>query len=136
MSPIALLRFCAVMPARLRISAAVVPLASASASSMYSTVTNEIPGLLRQLLGLVEQAGGLRREIDLPGTGALDFGHLRQLEIDFPPDLRRRADGGLDQIRGQPLLVVEQGLEHMQWRQLLMTAAQSKGLRRLDQRLE
>ena len=41
-----------------------------------------VAGLLRQLLGLVEQARGLRREIDLSGATALDFRQLGELTID------------------------------------------------------
>src|ERR1700736_240154 len=47
-----------------------------------------------------------------------------------------RCAGGLDQVCRELLLVFEQGLEHMQGRELLMAAAQGKCLRRLNQRLE
>ena len=47
--------------------------------------------------------------------------------------LPRIAAGTVDQARGQTLRIVEQNLQHMFGRELLMALAQREGLRRLDE---
>src|SRR6202035_2616987 len=58
------------------------------------------------------------------------------LPLDILTDRRRTATGGFDQVRGQPILVVEQHFKQVQRRDLLVTTAQRKILRRLNQGLE
>jgi hypothetical protein len=82
-----------------------------------------VAGLLRQLLRLIEQAGRLRRQIELPGPAAFDFRQFCKLPLDALIDRGRRSAGRVDQVRSEPILVVEQRFEHVQWRDLLMATA-------------
>ena len=57
---------------------------------------------------LVKQAGGLRREINLSGALAFDFRQLGELAVDRLLDRHHGAADGLDQVRGQAVLVIKQ----------------------------
>ena len=92
-----------------------------------------VAGLLRDLLGVVEQPRGRRRQIELHRAGAR---HLRQFGEDGLGLLQRlaRASASLvDQPRRKPLLVVEQRLQNMLGRELLMALAGRDPLRRLNE---
>ena len=89
--------------------------------------------LLGDLLGLVEQARGTGREIDLACATA---GHLRKLAehgLDAAQHLARIAAGAIDQARGEPLGVVEQNLQKMFGGKLLMALAKRERLRGLHE---
>ena len=135
MSLIALLRFCAVTPFCFKD----IGRRSACQRKRQQHVfdCNElVAGFLGQLLRLIEQTGGFRSEIDLPGPAAFDFRQFRKLAFDALIDRSRRAARRFDQVRCQPILVVEQRLEHVQRRDLLVAIAQRQALRRLDQGLK
>ncbi len=92
-----------------------------------------VAGLLGRLLGGIEQARGLRRQIDLPGARA---GHLRQLAkrlLGRLQDRARIAARTVDQTAREPLRVVEQNFKDMQGVKLLMALAGRQRLRRLDE---
>ena len=106
-------------------SAAGVPLASAMREQHVFDGDEGIAGLLRQLLGLVEQASGFRRQVDLTGAAALDLRELARARA--RPPASTCCDPGaarLDQVARRGVLIVEQRLEHVQRRELLMPAAQ------------
>ena len=93
-----------------------------------------VAGLLRDLLGLVEDADGVAVERRRLGRAAA--GHRRDLgdqRIDFA--LRRLgvAARGLDQPGGHALLVVEQRLQQMRRRDPLMMLANRDRLRGLQE---
>ena len=91
-----------------------------------------VAGLLRDLLGVVEQPGGRRRQIDLAGSAAGHLRHLAERLLDSVQGLPRIAAGAVDQAGRQPFRIVEQDLEDMFRGELLVPFAQSKGLGRLD----
>ena len=91
-----------------------------------------VAGLFGGLFRGVERARELGGEIDLPGAAA---GNLRQLvERVFGglEDGARIAAGAVDQTAGKALAVVQQHLEQMQRRKLLVAVAHRQRLRRLD----
>ena len=92
-----------------------------------------VAGLLGGLFRGVERARQLRREIDLSGAAA---GNLRQLVERVLGGFQDRAGiapGAVDQAAGKALAVVQQHLEHVQRRKLLMAVTHGQRLRRLDE---
>jgi hypothetical protein len=81
-SAIAFSSACGFTPASASALAASVPLASSSAISMRSTVTNGIARLLGNAFGLVEDPRRLGRHVDLTRALALDLGLLGQRRLD------------------------------------------------------
>ena len=132
-SLIAALSVCAVTPALARILPASAPFSSASATSSRSTVTKESPALSRDLLGVVEQPRGGRREIELaprpsPAPSAACRARVRpaaSASFERPPALSIRP-------AREPFLVVEQHLEDMLGRELLMSLAQAPAIARSE----
>src|SRR5579885_3443412 len=94
-----------------------------------------VPGLLRELFRLLEQARRFRRQIDLSRALPLDPRQARELRLDRPPRGRRIAAGRADEIGAKPLPVVEENFEDVLGRQPLMPAAQRQSLRRLNEAL-
>ena len=72
-------------------------------------------------------------EIDLARARPRHLRHLAERLFDAGQRLPRIAAGAVDQARGQTLRIVEQDLEDMLGRELLMALAQGKGLRGLDE---
>ena len=95
-----------------------------------------VAGLLRDLLGLIEQACRLGRHVQPAGTAALDLRQLLQQRLGRLPCGLRIAARGLDQVGGQPFLVVEQHLQHVLGQEALVAFAQGHALRRLDEALQ
>ena len=79
--------------------------------------------LLGDLLGGVEHAPERRLQIDLAGAAAFDLGTLGERRLVGGQGLARAAAGAVDEARGQSFGVVEQDLEQMLGRELLMTLA-------------
>ena len=91
-----------------------------------------VPGLLRALERLVEQAVKVRREIHLRRR-SLDLGQLLELGVRECQRAHRIAVGLLDELRRHAFLIVEQSLEQMFRGDLLMVVPQRYGLRRLEE---
>ncbi len=90
--------------------------------------------LLGDLLGLVEQLGRLGREKHL-ARAALHLGHLAERRLDRFQRLGGVAARGADQVRGQPLLVLDQDFQDVLGRKLLVVGAQRERLGGLDEAL-
>ena len=88
---------------------------------------------LGQGLGLLEEARGLWRQINLAGAAALDLGHLGERRFGGLTGLERVAPGGPDQVGGQTLRIVEQNLQQVFRRKTLVIAAQRQGLGGLNE---
>ncbi len=82
------------------------------------------------LLGLGEHTGGLRLQKEL-AVAALHLGGLGQQGLGLERGGVRPPAGGLDQLTGQAVLLLEQHLEQVLGAKLLMLAAQGQRLRRL-----
>ena len=67
------------------------------------------------------------REIDLAGAAARHLRHLAERLFDAAQGLPRIAAGTVDQARGQTLRIVEQHLQEVLGRELLMAFAQAPG---------
>ena len=130
----AALRFCGVTPALARILPASLSFSSAMREQQPLDGDEAVAGLLRDLLGVVEQPRGRGCEIDLAGArrptpSASCRAPLRRRPAparELPPERSIRPGG-------QPFRVVEQDLEHVLGGELLMALAQREGLRGLDE---
>ncbi len=69
----------------------------------------------------------------MPGTGAGNFGELGKTRFDRGQCLAGAASATVDQAGGEPLGIVEQHLEHVLGRELLVAFAQGQRLRGLDE---
>ena len=118
-------RFCGVTPALARILPASLSFSSASASSSRSTVTKLSPAFSAIFSALSNSRAVAGGEIDLAGARARDLRHLAERRFDGGQRLPRIAAGAVDQARGQTLRVVEQNLEQVFGRELLMALAQA-----------
>ena len=127
------LSVCAVTPASARILPASAPFSIASASKQPLDGDEGIARLLRDLLGVVEQPRGGRREIELAGARALHLGQFGEREFDLRERVARAPARLVDQPGREPLLVVEEHLEQMLGRELLMAFADRERLRALDE---
>ena len=92
-----------------------------------------VAGLLRYLLGVVEEPRGRGRHIELARAGALHLGELGERGLRLGQRLARTSAGAVDKPGGQSLAVVEQDLQYMLGRELLMAFARRKRLRRLHE---
>ena len=93
-----------------------------------------VAGLLRDLLGLVENADGVAVERGrLRRAAAGDGGDLRDQRIDFALGRFGIAARRLDQPGGHALLIVEQRLQQMRGRDALMMFADGDRLGRLQE---
>src|SRR5262249_31151272 len=94
----------------------------------YEAVT----GLLGGFFGSREDLGEGLREIDL-AVAARDFGELGECRIVGEPRRLGVAAGPFDERRRHALVVVEQDLQHMFGRELLMPLSQCIGLSGLQE---
>ena len=92
-----------------------------------------VAGLLARFLRGLEDARQRRIEIDLAGAGAGYFRPLGERRLDGGERLARIAAGAVDEPRGEPFRVVEQHLEQVLGRELLVSLAQRERLGRLDE---
>ena len=92
-----------------------------------------VAGLLARFLRGLEHARQRRIEIDLAGAGAGYFRALGQRRLDGGQRLARIAAGAVDEPRGEPFRIVEQHLEQVLGRKLLVSLAQRERLGRLDE---
>jgi hypothetical protein len=88
---------------------------------------------LRELLGLIEDLGDFRREIELTRARPFDLRHFRERRLDALKRLVGPALGRADEPGGEAFLVVEQNLQKMFGRETLMPRADRKPLRGLDE---
>ena len=91
-----------------------------------------IAGLVGDLLRLVEQLGRFRRQVDLHRV-AFDLGQALQLALGQAERALSVAARGFDQRGRKAFLVVEQHLEKMQRRELLVGFTYGKRLRALNE---
>ena len=94
-----------------------------------------VAGLVGDLLGGVEHARQLGRQVDLAGAAARDLRALGQRPLDGGQRIARTPAGALDQPGGHAFRVVEQHLQEMIGAELLVALAQSQALRRLHEAL-
>ena len=87
-----------------------------------------VAGLLARFLSGVEHPRQSRIEIDLAGPTAGDFRALIERRFDGGERLAGIAAGAVDEARGEPFGVVEQHLQEVLGRELLVTLALGKGL--------
>ena len=88
--------------------------------------------LLAGLLGGVEHARQRGGQINLPGGAAADFGNFVERGLGRLQRLPRIAARAVDQPGGETFGIVQQHLEQMLRRELLMAFAQGQRLRGLD----
>ncbi len=87
-----------------------------------------IAGLLGDLFRVVENARRGRGQIELPRAGTLHLGEFRQRQFDQPQRLARIAAGLVDQAGAEPFFVVQQDLQDVLGRELLMALAKRERL--------
>ena len=92
-----------------------------------------VAGLLARLLGGIEHAPERRIEIDLPGAAPRNLRPLGERRLGGGQRRARIAAGPVDQARGQAFRVVEQNLEQVLGRKLLMALALRERLGRLHE---
>ncbi len=92
-----------------------------------------IARLLCDLLGVVENARGRRRHVELARSGALHLRQLRERQFDLLQRLARIAARLVDEAGAKALLVVEQDLQDVLGRELLMAFAKRQRLRGLNE---
>ena len=92
-----------------------------------------VAGLLGGLFRGVERARQFGRQIDLAGAASGDLRQLVERVLGRLEDGAGIAAGAVDQTAGEPLAVVQQHLQHMQRRELLVAVAHRQRLRRLDE---
>ena len=110
-----------------------MPFSSASASKQPLGGDVLVAGLLGDLLGLVENARKLARRRGLAGAAARDLRPLGEVGIDGQERRLGVAARLADETCGHALAVVEQRLQEMLGRELLVAFAQRDGLRRLHE---
>ncbi len=93
----------------------------------------QIARLLGDLLGVVEQARGHRRHIELASPRSFDLWQFGEGGFDLCQRLARVSAGPVDQSGGQPLLVVQKHFEHVLGRKLLMPLTKRQRLRGLHE---
>ena len=87
-----------------------------------------VAGLLRDVLGGVEEPRGLRREVELAGAAALHPGQRVERGLGLLQRVLGPAAGGADEIGGEAVGVVEQDLEQMLGREALVAPARRETL--------
>ncbi len=92
-----------------------------------------VAGLGRGLLRGVQQPHQVGRDLRLAGAGTLHLGLARQLRLDRAERRLRIAARGLDQAGGSAFLVVQQRLQQMLRRDLLVELADRDGLGSLQE---
>ena len=94
-----------------------------------------ISGFLARLLGHIEDPRQRGIEIDLAGASARDFGAFGECRLDGGQGLARIAARTVNEACGEPFGIVEQDLEQVLGRELLMPLAQRERLGGLDEAL-
>ena len=92
-----------------------------------------VAGLLAGFLGRIEHARQRRIEIDLPGAAARNLRTLGERRLDGGQSLAGIAPRPIDQTGGEPFGVVEQNLQQVLGRKLLVSLAQRERLGRLNE---
>jgi len=92
-----------------------------------------VAGLFRELLGLIEDARRLGREIKLARRRPFDLGKLLQGRLDAGQREFGLAARGANEPGGETFLVVEQNFQNMFGGEALMARSNSKPLSRLDE---
>ena len=92
-----------------------------------------VAGLVGETLGALEQLCRFRRQVHLAGAGPFDAGNFAKFRLDPVGSVRRIAAGGLDEAGRQAFAIVEQHLQDVKGRELLMVGAQGQHLCRLDE---
>ncbi len=92
-----------------------------------------VAGLLGDLLGIVEDARGCRREIELASSRALHLRKFIERGFGLTERLARIAARPVDEAGAKALFVVEQDLQEMLGRELLVALPERKLLRGLDE---
>ncbi len=92
-----------------------------------------VAGLLGGLFRRVERARQFGGQIDLPGPAARDLRQLGKGLLGGFEDGAGIAAGAVDQTAGKTFAVVQQHLEQVQRRELLVPVAHGQRLRRLDE---
>ena len=100
-------------------------LVTASAVSIRSTVTKLSPACLRELLRLGQHLRGLPVHVELVAA-ALDPRHLGERRVDRRQRLPGSPPARADQVRRQPLVVVEQRLQQMLRQEPLVVLADAR----------
>ena len=94
-----------------------------------------VAGLVGDLLGGVEHARQLGRQVDLAGAAARHLRPLGQHPLDGRQGIARTPAGALDQPGGHAFRVVEQHFQQVIGAELLVALAQRQALRRLHETL-
>ena len=89
--------------------------------------------LLRDLFGVVEDARGRRRHVELARPGALHLWQLAEREFDLLQRLSGTAARLVDQAGAKAFLVVEQDFQNVFRRELLVAFAKRQRLRGLNE---
>jgi len=105
---------------------------TASAVRSRSTVTNESPAFFASSSAGGEHLGQRLGEVEL-AVASLDLGQRLQRRLDAEARVARAPARALDQRGGEAFLVVEQHLQEMLGRELLVTGGKRRGLGRLDE---
>ena len=92
-----------------------------------------VPGLVGRFLRGLQHFGGLGRHIEFAGPVALHLGKRIQRRIGQIQRLLRATGSRARQIGGQPVLVLDQRLQQVLGRELLVRCSQGEPLRRLQQ---
>ena len=92
-----------------------------------------IAGFFRNFLCLIKYARERRRQINLTSAAAGYFRKLSERRFHRRQRLARAAAGAIDQAAGQTLGIVEQNLEQVLGRELLVALAQSERLGGLNE---
>ena len=132
----ALLRFCGVRPASVRMREDSASLLMASAWSARSTVTKLSPALLAICSAWSSTRASAAAICGCAAPPPAHLGQLGERGFGLLQRLLGVAAGARDQPGRQPLGVVEQHLQQMLGRDLRVAFAHGKRLRRLDESLE
>ena len=116
-----------------RIFPASLPFSSAKREQQPLDGDEAVAGLLARFLGGIEDARQRRIEINLSGATAGNLRALVERRLDSGKRLTRIAARTIDQPGGEPFGVVEQHLQQMFGRELLMSLAQRERLGGLNE---
>ena len=114
-----------------RIFPASLSFSSASASRSRSTVTKESPAFSATFCAWSNTRASRGRQIKLARAAAGDFRHFRERGLGRRQRVARAAAGTVDQAAGQSFRIVQQDLQQMFGRELLVPLAQGERLRGL-----
>ena len=92
-----------------------------------------VAGLFSNLLSLIENARNLRGHVELARTSARDLGPLSKRLLDLVERGLRLPPRLANETGGETFAIIEQHLEKVLGRKLLVAFTQSKALRRLNE---